>query len=386
VPTIMDTAALTPVLQFGTSRFLQAHVDLFLSEALAAGRGLGRITVVQTTDSAASALKTAALASGQPYPVIIQGRQQGVEIQRTLWSNSIAGAVHAHSAWPALRRGFVTDVQVVLSNTGDNGYCLDDRDGPEALAANAAAPHGFPAKLLVLLHDRWQENSAAPLSLFPCELVSRNGDVLREVVAGLATHWGLEPAFGDYLASHCKWANSIVDRIVSEALEPIGAIAEPYALWAIEAQPGLQLPCEHPAIVVTDSLQGYERLKLLILNLSHTYLAERWQRAQDNPGLTVYQALNRPYYRDDLEGLWATEVLPVFAALGEEASARRYLDEVRDRLLNPFLQHRLADIGQNHAEKKRRRLLPLVELAASHAPSLPLPRLSAALAVAGDPL
>ena len=38
-----------PIIQFGTSRFLQAHVDLFVSEALAAGEAIGRIVAVQTT-------------------------------------------------------------------------------------------------------------------------------------------------------------------------------------------------------------------------------------------------------------------------------------------------------------------------------------------------
>ena len=43
-----------PILQFGTSRFLQAHVDLFVSEALESGDALGGITVVQSTDSPTS--------------------------------------------------------------------------------------------------------------------------------------------------------------------------------------------------------------------------------------------------------------------------------------------------------------------------------------------
>ena len=73
-----------------------------------------------------------------------------------------------------------------------------------------------------------------------------------------------------------RWANSLVDRIVSEPLAPAGAVAEPYALWAIEDQPGLVTPCRHPAIVVTNDLRPYLRLKLFILNLGHTYLAEVW--------------------------------------------------------------------------------------------------------------
>jgi tagaturonate reductase len=42
-----------------------------------------------------------------------------------------------------------------------------------------------------------------------------------------------------------------------------------------------------------------------------------------------------------------------------------YIAQLRERLLNPFLEHRLADIAQNHALKKQRRIAPLLELADS---------------------
>ncbi len=53
----------TPILQFGTSRFLQAHADLFIGEALERGEALGRITVVQTTGAPERAGRLAALAA-----------------------------------------------------------------------------------------------------------------------------------------------------------------------------------------------------------------------------------------------------------------------------------------------------------------------------------
>ena len=47
-----DAMSITPILQFGTSRFLQAHADLFISEALARGEALGPVTVVQSSGDA----------------------------------------------------------------------------------------------------------------------------------------------------------------------------------------------------------------------------------------------------------------------------------------------------------------------------------------------
>lgn len=369
-----------PILQFGTSRFLQAHADLFVSEAAERGEALGGITVVQSTGSAESTKRMQALARADGFEVIVRGLADGQPVELSKTCRSVHEAFHAATDWAAVRERMRGPVRVIVSNTGDSGWALAPGDGAALLAESAAAPASFPAKLLVLLHDRWQAQPQAELTLLPCELVSRNGEKLRDIVATLARGWRREAAFIDWLQTQPVWANSLVDRIVSQPLEPVGAVAEPYALWAIEDQPRLQLPCRHPAIVLTDDLTRYERLKLFLLNLGHTLLADLWQRGGLPADMTVLQAMQAPALREPLEQAWQQEVLPVFDALGQGAEARRYLAELRDRLLNPFLAHRLADIAQNHEQKKARRLLPVVELAQVYAPGLPQHRLAAALA------
>jgi tagaturonate reductase len=183
-----------------------------------------------------------------------------------------------------------------------------------------------------------------------------------------------------WVAEECLWVNSLVDRIVSEPLEPLGAVAEPYALWAIENQPGLELPCRHPAIVVANDLKPYERLKLFILNLGHTYLAEIWSTEGGAPGLTVREAVADTTMRAKLDGIYSDEVLPVFAAIGMGGEAQVYLKTVIERFSNPFLNHRLSEIFTNHEAKKQRRFGGLIDLAKTHGVSVKLPRLEAALA------
>jgi tagaturonate reductase len=367
-----------PILQFGTSRFLQAHVDLFVSEALAKGQALGGIAVVQTTRSAESAARVAALANGGGYPVHVRGLQRGEPVELTLRGEAIREALHAEADWPRVR-ALACEAKVIVSNTGDSGYQLVAQDDPALLHDAERVPRSFPAKLLVLLHARWQASPDAPLSLYPCELVARNGDVLRGLVMQLARDWSAPAGLMAWLVEHCRWANSLVDRIVSEAIVPVGAVAEPYALWAIERQPGLVLPCTHEAVLLTDDLSRYERLKLLLLNLAHTFLAERWLQAGRPEGETVLRAMQHAPTRAELEALWADEVLPVFQAMGEGDEALAYLDALRDRLLNPFLAHRLADIAQNHEQKKQRRFAPAVQLANELDLPLPQKRLRAAL-------
>jgi tagaturonate reductase len=368
------------ILQFGTGRFLLAHVDLFVSEALAAGQAAGGILVVQTTSSPTSAARTAALAAGGGYPVRIRGFENGQPVDRTVQCGAVAEAVQADSRWDRVCEAIASHVQVIVSNTADKGYLLDPHDSPTLLQQRERAPRSFPAKLLVLLHWRWLRLPQAPLSILPCELVERNGDTLRSIVSTLAREWQLPAAFVHWLGDHCVWANTLVDRIVSEPIEPVGAIAEPYALWAVERQPGLVMPCTHPAITLTDELDHYDRLKLFLLNGGHTFLAECWRRDGLAADFTVAQAMNDAALRRELEALWSEEIVPVFGAIGKRSAAEHYLGALRERLLNPFLAHRLADIAQNHAQKKQRRFAPIVSLAAQHGLALAQPRLRAALA------
>ncbi|MFK3778772.1 mannitol dehydrogenase family protein [Agrobacterium sp. NPDC089420] len=369
----------TPILQFGTSRFLLAHADLFVSQALDKGEALGRIAIVQTTGNAESLKRVAALNSGAPYPVRIRGIRDGQDVDEEIPGKAVARALTAPTDWTEVRR-LARMAKVILSNTGDRGYELDLADGPSLAADFTVVPKSFPAKLCMLLLERFQTNPEAPLSIFPCELVPRNGEKLKQIIRRLADEWQLPAGFAFYLNEKCRFANSLVDRIVSEPIDPVGAVAEPYALWAIEKQDGLVLPCTHPAVVLTDDLDHYEKLKLFLLNLGHSYLAERWlqdARAKDE---TVRQAMADHTLAVDLETLWRDEVLPVFAAEGMGAEAEAYIGVLRERLRNPFLAHRLADIAGNHDEKKRRRFIPIIAAAERLGLRLPQPKLRAALA------
>ena len=89
--------------------------------------------------------------------------------------------------------------------------------------------------------------------------------------------------------------------------------------------------------------------------------------------------MNDTTERPELEAFWRDEVIPVFQALGQDAEAGAYLVQLRERLLNPFLDHRLAEIAQNHAQKKQRRMAPIVALAAQLQCAIEQPRLQAAL-------
>ena len=196
-----------------------------------------------------------------------------------------------------------------------------------------------------------------PITLFPCELISANGEVLRRLCEGIAARSEAPPAFLAWMREDCVWANSLVDRIVSEAIEPVGAVAEPYALWAIERQDRLVVPCRHKAIHVVDDLKTTERLKLFILNLGHTCLAERWLADRRAPEETVKEMLADPAMRAYLDAIYDDEVLARLRGGGDRRGAG--LPGQRDRALPqsvpeaPACRDRLEPSGQEGAAARR---------------------------------
>src|SRR5690606_11008159 len=93
----------------------------------------------------------------------------------------------------------------------------------------------------------------------------------------------------------------------------------------------------------------------------------------------VLEAMQDNTIRDELEALWQEEVLPVFSADGLGSEAEAYVVSVRERFLNPYLKHRIADIASNHDEKKQRRFIPVITRAEKLGLKLPQSRLKEAL-------
>jgi len=363
------------ILQFGTSRFLQAHVDLFVHEAREAGQDAGPIAVVKTTSDAGREGRVAALARAEGFPVCIRGHSQGERVDRTIQVRSIDRALSVHRDWPAIADLFATEANIVVSNVGDDGYAVSEED-KHRRATSTAIPVSFPGKLLALLLRRFAAGGR-PLLVLPCELVNGNGHVLRQILLDLTATSDVPVDFREWLENAVLFCDTLVDRIVSASIEPVGAIAEPYALWAIQHQPGFVAPLQHPSVIVTDDLEPFARLKLHILNLGHTILAEMWLRDRRPPDETVGMILGDPAVRIQLMQIYRCEVIPGFGARDMFDAASRYVASTIERFENPFLQHPLRDIAQNHAIKVARRIGAFIDWVRERDASSSMPRLSA---------
>lgn len=376
-----STATDAGIVQFGTGRFLLAHVDALVSESLAAGDSEDRILVVQSSSREEGKRKARMLAEQRHYPVRIRGYRGGesVDIEQTV--TSVADCLIAEEQWSALERHVVESARIIVSNTADRGFEIGDD------SSLADIPTSFPGKLTKLLRARFEAGQDG-LTVLPCELIEHNGQQLKSLVVSLARRDGdiggnagsAVDAFTAWLETRCIWADTLVDRIVSAPLEPLGAIAEPYALWAIARQPGMAIPCAHPDVELVDDLAPQALCKLHILNLAHTFLVHRW-RQTGQPFEFVREAMTTPTLRESLQQVLDEEVIPTLALQLPRQRLSDYRDITLERFANPFLDHRLADIAQNHDAKLARRIRPVTEMARRQGTSTP--HLDAVLATRG---
>jgi tagaturonate reductase len=262
------------ILQFGGGRFLRGFADLFVQHANDGGQRVGHVVVAQSTKSERARWLNAQ--QGR-YQVLIQGQEAGQIVDRVETCASIRRALVAQTEWEELLRvACAPDLRLILSNTTEAGYALEDTDGP-----NSAPPRSFPAKLLAALKARF-ESGAAGVTILPCELLENNADRLRSLVLQLAEDWGLSTDCCRWIASACHWRNTLVDRIVTDAppTHPLAAqdrlliAAEPFALWVVAPAPDAPPLFFHPVLREAD-ITPYFLRKVRLLNGAHTALAPR---------------------------------------------------------------------------------------------------------------
>jgi tagaturonate reductase len=342
------------ILQFGAGRFLRAFVDRFVQNCNDAGHAVGSVVVVQSTPG--SRVETINR-SGEGFHVLVRGFENGELVERVEQVRSISRALTAADAWPqVLELARSPQLRYIVSNATEAGYKVSADD-----QRNDAPPRTLPGKLTQVLWERFTARQG-PLIVLPCELIERNADKLLHLVLSQANDWNLGDSFAAWLADRCQWLNNLVDCMVTHppadhpllASDPALVHAEPYALWAIERRGGVEPPlAQHPAMKIVDDLSPFYLRKVRILNGLHTAMVGKFSTSGFT---TVQQILTDREAVRWVRGLLYEEIVPTIAWRVDDVA--EFADETFDRLRNPFLAHRLADIAMHHADKVRVRLEP----------------------------
>lgn len=379
----LTEASPVTVLQVGEGNFLRGFFDWMIHQCRSQGLFSGSIAVTQPRSTGKPKIEVLAGQDGL-YTLVIRGIENGQRVERKEIISVFSHTFDPYTEWDRLiQLGVSEDLRFVVSNTTEAGLTYR----PEALTEGEPI-QSFPGKIAYLLYRRFLKyNGAADrgLILLPCELIERNGDVLRDTVLQYALDWNLPASFQEWVRSHNRFLNSLVDRIVTGYPEKAQAeawfkewgyrdemlsTAEPYHLWAIEAEPELdeQLPLSRSGLNVhwVNDLKPYQQRKVRILNGAHTLMTPL--------GLLhgidhVRELMEHQELGEFVKGTVYEEIIPTLPYPEDEMKA--YADTVFERYLNPYIRHRLADIAMNSISKFKARLLPSLHYYAERGEVLP---------------
>ncbi len=359
------------VLQFGTGMLLRSLCAAAVDAANCAGAFNGRIVAVQSTSRGnAPALN----AQDGLFTLVERGWRDETRVERSRLIGAVSRALVADADWQAVREAVAQpELQVIVSNVTEAGFRLEG-DGAPGGVTRGRAPAGFPAKLTDVLHARFERlPDGPPLYVIPTELVPDNGPRLAAMIDRVAARSGAR--FREWRTTHVRFCSSLVDRITTRAAEPdaraieatlgytdaLLTITEPYALWAIEADPAAlraAFPIDGAAdsVVFASDIGMYRERKLRLLNGLHTALAPVALLA----GVpTVREAAAHARLGPFLERLLFDELVPGTAV--PAAAARAFAATVVERVRNPWLEHEWRVIATDQTTKMRVRVAPAIE-------------------------
>ena len=355
------------VVQFGEGNFLRAFVDYALQQLNKSADFKAGVAVVQPIDRG---MIDMLIDQDGLYTLFIKGIQKGEEIQQKELITNIVKGVNPYSDFQQyLDLAKEVELEFIISNTTEAGIAYVKSD-----TMDMKPPSSFPAKLTLLLHERFKHFNGAEdkgLTIIPCELINHNSETLKEIILKYAALWKLDSAFTNWLTSSCSFHSTLVDRIVpgypKDDIDAYNAqldykdnlivAAEVFLLWVIEGGEDLKkkLPFHKTDldVKIVQDMQPYRTRKVRILNGAHTsmvpfsllYGNETVKETVDNQFTGAF--VNKAIFEE------INDVLPM-----NRSELDSFAEAVLDRFRNPFIKHKLADIALNSVSKFKVRVLP----------------------------
>ena len=354
----------TGILHIGLGAFHRAHQAAYTDTALAASGGDWRILGV----SLRSRDMAEALGPQRGLYTLIERDAAG---SRGRVIGALAGVIAADPAAtlvamadPAIR---IVSLTVTEKAYGVSRTARDaDPDHP-AVAGDLASPD-CPSGVLGLLTAGLAARRRAglpPFTVLCCDNLPENGALLRGGVLGFARR--IDPVLADWIGAEVPFPATMVDRITPAPTPDTRAEAsrltgcedraaietEPFTQWVIEDRFASGRPAWEAggALFVAD-VAPYERMKLRMLNGSHSMLAyagflaghEYVRDVMADPALSALVARHMQA---------AAATLPALPGI----DLARYAADLQSRFRNPAIAHRTAQIAMDGTEKLPQRLL-----------------------------
>lgn len=352
------------VMQYGEGNFLRTFVDAYFHTLNEEGGDYGVYIVKPITFGTLERFEK----QNNLYHIVLRGVEDGNAVEKVHEIRSLQATIDPFSddqAYYALAKD--KELKIIVSNTTEAGICYneaDEMDGFEKIT--------YPAKLTKFLYERFNAGLDG-VYLMPVELIDNNADELKKCVDQYIALWKLPEAFKKWNDEKNFYCNTLVDRIVSgyprdeetkarlEALigakDELVSIGEPFGLWAVEKKGNIaeyiKEGVHNIEVVLTNDIGYYKKRKVRVLNGSHTNLVPAGLMLGAE---TVYDCMNDKKLSAFVDDALKEEIIPFVSS--DVAATTAFAQSVKERFMNPYLNHQLVSISLNSISKWRARVLP----------------------------
>ncbi len=355
------------IVQFGEGNFLRAFIGYAFQELNKASDFNAGIAVVQPIDKG---LVNMLNDQDGLYTLFMKGIKKGEEIQDMELISNIVKAVDPYTDFnDYLSLAKEASLEFIISNTTEAGIAYVSSDTLEM-----QPPSSFPAKLTVLLHERFKYfngDKSKGLTMIPCELINHNSETLKDIILKYVANWNLGNDFKTWLLESNSFHSTLVDRIVPgypkddieayngqlDYQDNLIVAAEAFFLWVIEGGDDLKakLPFNktHLDVKIVDDMQPYRTRKVRILNGAHTAMVP-FSMLYGNK--TVKQSVDNSFTGEFINNAVFNEIIEALDM--DKSELNSFAEDIFDRFRNPFIVHNLSSIALNSISKFTVRVLP----------------------------
>ena len=124
------------------------------------------------------------------YTLYLRGSQNGRKVDDKRVISAVSRCINPYGDWDkVLELAKSDDLEIIVSNTTEAGIVYD----PES-AFDQVPPNSFPAKLTVVLYERFKAGKKG-IVVLSCELIDNNGKELQKCVYRHIDDWKLGEDF-----------------------------------------------------------------------------------------------------------------------------------------------------------------------------------------------
>jgi len=356
-----DRATVTPgIVHLGIGAFHRAHMAVYVDDLLRdhpdwgiVGASLRRPDTKEALEPQDGLFTVAVRDASGTHPRVIGS------ILRVLDANTQREELLALMASP--------QILIVSLTVTEKGYCHDPATGeldqrhPDIVhdLANPDVPRSAPGLLVEALVRR-NAAGVAPFAVMSCDNLPSNGATVKRIVTKFAELRGVnlgEVAFPGTMVDRIVPSTTDADRAMVAELTGVEdawpIMTEPFTQWVIEDDfPQGRPPFETVGAQLVDDVEPFERMKLRMLNGSHSTMAYLGY-------LAGYEYISDVMSDDSfvalIHGLMTDEAMPTLDMPGVDLGA--YRDQLLERFRNPALKHRTWQIAMDGSQKLPQRLL-----------------------------